>query len=140
MTHPEPSDNPHAEAFSGLSVDDSGNVLTGHDADGNPVTLHVAAAYGVQTGAGSDLESEGGEQLSSISQTGPDGTEPSTSSPTASRSEQSGGTPSPRPAPAAESLSESDQTTRSTASSTTGDGTAPLTGPTPQSGPADKQS
>jgi hypothetical protein len=134
VTHPDPNDNPHAGVFPDLTVDDSGNVLTGRDADGNPVTLHVANAYG-RTGAGDDLE--GGEQPSA-SQTEQDGMEPSTSSPTAEMSEKSGGTPSPKPAPDAGNQSESGQTTPSTASSTTGAGTAPQTAPTRQSGPADK--
>jgi hypothetical protein len=134
MTHPDPNDNPHAGAFPDLSVDDSGNVLTGRDADGNPVTVHVANAYG-STGAPSDHE--GGEEPSA-SPTEQGGTERSTSSPTAGMSGKSGDTPSPKPAPDAGSQSESDQTTRSTANSTTGDGTAPQTAPTRQSDPADK--
>jgi hypothetical protein len=135
MTHPEPSDNPHAGAFPGLSVDDSGNVFTGYDADGNPVTLHVTPTANHGAAPGDDL---GGEQPSA-SQTGPDGTEPSTSSPTVDRSEKSGETPSPRPAPDAVSPSASAPTTPSTAGLTAGDGTAPQTAPTRQSGPAADQ-
>lgn len=134
MTHPEPSDNPHAEAFPSLSVDDSGNVHTGVDADGNPVTLHVTNAYGVQIGA---AENEGGEEPSA-SQTEPDGTAQSTSSPTANRSEQSGEAPTPKPAPTTEPPSGSGLTTLSTAPSATGDGTAPQTAPTRPSGSADQ--
>lgn len=136
MTHPEPSDNPHAEAFPGLSVDASGNVLTGHDADGNPVILHVTNAYG-RVGAPDDHEDEGSEEPSA-SQTEQDGTARSTSSGTAGKSAKSGGTPSRKPAPTTEPPSKQAPTTASTAPSATGDGTAQPTGPSRPSKQADK--
>jgi len=133
MTHPDPNDNPHAGAFPDLSVDDSGNVLTGRDADGNPVTVHIAPGHGIAM----PTEDEGGEPPSPTP-TEQGGTGPSTSSSTAGKPDSSTGNSSPKPAPNAANRSESDQTTRSTASSTTGDGTEPQTGPTRPSDPADK--
>lgn len=105
MTHPDPRDNPH----------------TGVDENGNPVTLHTTSA-GV-------LAEQGGEPPSPVQ----GGTTLSPSSSTAETPEKSGGSPSPAPAPTAESPSASGPTTAFTASSTTGAGMAPLTGPTPLS-------
>lgn len=108
MTHPDPRDNPH----------------TGVDENGNPVTLHVIPAVITVAGVGPD-GSEGGEQPSRSQEQ--DGTEPSASSSTAETSEKSGGTPSPRLVPSAESQSGQDLTTPSTANGATGSGTAPQT-------------
>lgn len=110
MTHPDPDRNPHAGVFPGLAVDPYGVVLTGFDAEGNPITLTTTAAHTEATeadGAGTDVRTdEGGEQPSASSPAAQDGTARSTSSSTSKKSGSSGGKPSPKPAPDAENPSE----------------------------------